>query len=307
MLSGVPQWQAFRTAWQRLICPCPVVMVISDAGLLCSWRRGQQVLYRTVAWPKGACRDGVPLQGDAIAECLADLVFDLELPGAELVLSLPPAAAKWCVLDGLSEGAEDSIDAFRERVVSCDLPFDPEQSYLALSSYQDCVAVSALPRPSLRAWVDVVERADLPLRRLGWTLINAQQSLIQITQDWAGDLAWLLVQQGAVRLILMRDRVPEVDHRLSATDCAPCCAEARACLISWQQSQDVPRPLGWWITLDHASASDWSAVVDADSGEQCLNKPLSWSPQPWSDADAQEPLPDLAHLALMSLNEQESW
>ena len=307
MLSQSLQWQAFRTAWLRLICPCPVLVVISHQSLLCSWRNGRQACFRAVALPEGVCRDGLPQQSDALAECLADLVFDLELPGAELVLSLPPVAAAWSVVDGVNADSSDAIRRIRERVCNSDLPFHPDQSYLAASPLPNGVALAAVPRASLCAWVDVVERADLPLRRIGWTLFEALRVVLQLNKEWHGDLAWLLVQQEGVRLILIRDQIPEVDHQWSSREVDGCCVEIRALLRSWQSSLAGSRPLGWWLTLDDTSTSDWLGLVDADLDEHCLNRPIPWLPEPWNDLSTPEMLPPLAHLALMSLHEQESW
>ena len=89
MLPEFPQWQSFRLAWTRLIHPCPVLVVVSDDRLLFCWHSGQRWRFRSALLPDGACRDGVPLQRDAIGELIADLLFDLDLPGAQLVLCLP--------------------------------------------------------------------------------------------------------------------------------------------------------------------------------------------------------------------------
>ena len=307
MLSELPQWQVFRTAWRRLMFPSPVSVIISDRAMFCCWRRAGHSWFRSVLWPEGACRDGFPQQSDAISECLADLLLDLDLPGAELILTLPPAAASWCVLDGLSADPRAGMDVIREALGTSDVPFNLDQSYLATTYLQDSVAVAGLPRLSLRAWVDVVESADLSLRRIGWSILDAQRTLIRKTQDWAGDLAWLVCERGMSRLILMRDQVPEVDHRLTSTEPVDCCVEARACLQAWQMSLGEPRPLGWWLTLEDTSLSDWSCLVDAELGERLLNQALACSPEPWSDSEELDALPPLAHLALMSLYEEASW
>ena len=55
--------------------------------LVFCWRTGDGWLFRC-ALAAGACPDGLPHQTEAIAELIADLLFDLELLGAELVLCL---------------------------------------------------------------------------------------------------------------------------------------------------------------------------------------------------------------------------
>ena len=264
-------------------------------------------MYRSALWPDGACCDGVPHQRDAISELIADLVFDLGLPGAELVLSLPPAAATWRVLDGVGTQHEDTQARCRSALESIDLPFDLDQSYLLTTPIQRSFAVAGIARSSVQAWIDVIEVADLPLRRISWSLTDAQRVLSHVTQDWTGDLAWLVVHDGRARLLLMRDRIPEIDHTLSSTVADLCIAEVRACVRAWQQSQDAPSPLGWWLSLDDARDREWHQVVDKVAGEQLLNVPLPWTPDPWTDTAEVSVLPPLTHLALTALHEEESW
>ena len=307
MLSAFPQWQASRLAWSRLIHPCPVLVTITDAGMYFCWREGRRWRFRSALWPEGACRDGSPSNREAIGELIADLLFDLQLPGAELVLCLPPSAAHWCVVDGLSAADITSEGLRRDSLGSVDLPFNLEQSYLLTTPIQDTLAVAGIARSSVQAWIDVVEIADLPLRRISWSLIDAQRALTQITKEWNGDLAWLLVHDGKARLLLMRDRTPEIDHTLSSVDVDLCVAEARACVQAWQQRKYASCPLGWWLTLDDARECDWHHLVDQGAGEQLLNTSLPWTPDPWPEADEMSVLPSLAHLALTVLHEEESW
>ena len=86
-----------------------------------------------------------------------------------------------------------------------------------------------------------------------------------------------------------------------------CVSEARSCLQAWQQTLNLPGPVAWWLTLDDAHAFDWFQVVDAEAGEQCLNEPLPWSPEAWSDTAESDKFSSLAHLALSVLHEEESW
>ena len=307
MFSTLPQWQSSRLAVFRLIDPRPVLVTISDAGATFCWRDGRRWNFRSASWPNGACRDGSPQNREAIGELIADLLFDLDLPGAELVLCLPPAASHWCVIDGLSADAFTTDGLRRDCLGSVDLPFDLEQSYLLTTSIQDSIAVAGIPRSSLQAWIEVSEIADLPLRRMRWSLTDALRALATLTQDWSGDLAWLLVHDRRVRLVLMRGRTPEIDHTFATIDFDACRAEARAWLLAWQQTLDAPTPLGWWLTLDDAHDCDWNQIVDAAAGEQVVNKPLPWTPDPWADSAEENALCPLAHLAWMALHEEESW
>ena len=307
MLLGSMQWQAIRLAWSRLMHPRPVLMMMSDHWLVCCWRDGGSWAFRSAQWPEGSCRDGLPQRPEAIGELIADLLFDLNLPGAELVLSLPPASASWCVIDGLNKYAGYGDGFLRDHLRCMNLPFDLQHSYLMADRIQDSIAVAGVARSLVQAWIDVAVSADLPLRRISWSLVDAQRALVQITKDWSGDLAWLLVQGNAVRLILMRGRVPEIDHHLSSMDLGLCLAEARACVQEWNETRGLTASLAWWFTVDDDQERDWFQIVDADRGEQCLNRPFPWSPVPWSVTAELEELPSLEHLALAALHQEESW
>jgi len=296
-----------RLAWARLTHPRPVLVTVSSTSLVFCWRSGRTWMFRAAAVSGEACCDGFPQQREGIAELIADLVFDLELPGAELVLCLPPSAAHWCVIDGMKEVHWDNNGLCRDSLVSIDLPFNLENSYLLSTAVQSSIVIAGVSRALLQAWSDVVERADLPLRRVSWSLLDAHRALIQITQDWSGDLAWLLVHEGKARLVLMRDRTPELDVVLSSNQAEIACSEIRASIHAWHQSQGAIRPLGWWFTMEVEDHAGWHQIVDVEAGEQVLNTELRWFPEPWGDVEEGIALPPLAHLALMALREEESW
>ena len=128
----------------------------------------------------------------------------------------------------MKEEQWDNNGLCRDSLVSIDLPFNLEQAYLLTTTIQSSTAVAGVARSLLLAWIDVIEIADLPLRRISWSLLDAHRGLTQITQDWSGDLAWLLLHDGSARLILMRDRTPEIDVVLSANQPELARAEIRA-------------------------------------------------------------------------------
>ena len=73
-------------------------------------------------------RRRVPLQREAVGELIADLIFDCDCPGAELVLCLPLQAASWCVVHGY--GSDGSPDLLPHALQSVDLPFELAESYV---------------------------------------------------------------------------------------------------------------------------------------------------------------------------------
>ena len=88
-------------SWRRKVDIRPVLVVVFDQGLICCWEDVNGWVQRGCSWPAGSCQQGVPLQREAIADLLADLLLDCDVIGAQIVLCLPLAAARWCVLEGM--------------------------------------------------------------------------------------------------------------------------------------------------------------------------------------------------------------
>ncbi|MCB4389117.1 hypothetical protein [Synechococcus sp. MU1617] len=302
-LAELPQLTALSLAWRRLVDAKPVLIAVNNRGLVCCWDQGGRWQQRVVAWPDGVCRDGVPLQREAVGELMADLIFDCDCPGAELVLCLPLAAASWCVVDGY--GSDGSPGLLPQSLQAVELPFDLAENYVTSSPVQDALAVVGVPRSLIQGWSEVAALADLPLRRVDWSLTAAQRALLQLTQVWDGDLAWLVVEEKSFRLVLFRQRVPEVDHALEAHDPLACQREIRACVAAWQALVDPPSALGWWLSVPTEQLDDWMPLVDGAAGECCLNQPLPTWVEP-SDQDAAADVPSaLQQLALLALHQEQ--
>ena len=264
-LAELPQLTALSLAWRRLVEVKPVLIAVNNTSLVCCWAHGDGWQQRVVAWPEGVCRDGVPLQREAVGELIADLVFDCDCPGAELVLCLPLPAASWCVVDGY--GSDGSPGLVPQALQSVELPFGLAESYVTSSPVQEALAVVGVPRSLIQGWSEVAELADLPLRRVDWLLTAAQRALDQLMQAWDGDLAWLVLEEKSLRLLLFRQGVPEVDHALDDLDPLACQCEIRACVAAWQALIDPPSALGWWLSVPSEQVDDWMPLVDGASGD----------------------------------------
>tara|TARA_B100001540_G_scaffold63113_1_gene56756 strand:+ start:127 stop:1059 length:933 start_codon:yes stop_codon:yes gene_type:complete len=304
-LGELPQLTALSLAWRRLVEVKPVLIAVNNTSLVCCWAHGDGWQQRVVTWPEGVCRDGVPLQREAVGELIADLIFDCDCPGAELVLCLPLEAASWCVVDGY--GADGSPGLLPHALQSHDLPFDLAESYVTSSPVQEALAVVGVPRSLIQGWSEVAELADLPLRRVDWLLTTAQRALHQLTHMWDGDLAWLVEEEKSLRLLLFRQGVPEVDHALDALDPLARWREIRACVAEWQACAWTSS-LGWWFTVPAEQVDAWLPLVDGAAGECCLNQPLPAWVQP-SDhgaaGDGIDLLSPLQQMALLALHREE--
>ena len=304
-LGELPQLTALRLAWQRLVDVKPVLIAVNNTSLVCCWDQGGRWQQRVVAWPDGVCRDGVPLQREAVGELIADLIFDCDCPGAELVLCLPLQAASWCVVDGY--GSDGSPGLLPQALQAVDLPFDLAESYITSSPVQEALAVVGVPRSLIQGWIEVAELADVPLRRIDWSLTAAQRALHQRTQAWDGDLAWLVMEEKSMRLVVFREGVPEMDHALGEHDPLACHREIRACIAEWQ-TRAWTSVLAWWFTVPAAQLDDWTPLVDSAAGECCLNQPLpNWSEslEKGAAGDAIDVPSALQQLALLGLYQEE--
>ena len=214
-LGDIPQLQALLMSWRQKVDIRPVLVAVFDQGLVCCWEDVNGWAQRGCSWPAGSCQQGVPLQREAIADLLADLLLDCDVIGAQIVLCLPLAAARWCVLEGMPS---DLIRSFADpRPLLSDSSWSEglQDCYLALDSCGGLVVATSVSRTLLQGWVDVMELADLPLRRVDWCLTAAHRALLHLTRDWIGNLAWFILDGQAGRLVLIRDGVADHDFELN--------------------------------------------------------------------------------------------
>ena len=304
VLGELPQLSELRLAWRRFVDPRPVLIAVDNTRLVCCWSQGDRWRQRVAMWPDGVCRDGVPLNREAVGDFIADLILDCDLPGAELVLCLPLNAAAWFVVDADGLSSDELTGLLSSSLQSVDLPFDVDQSYITSSPVQDAMAIVGVSRSLIDSWSEVAEIADLPLRRVDWSLTTAQRSLHQFTQAWHGDVAWIVVEGSSIRLVLLRQQIPEVDHVLPKGDLPACQQEIRECVSAWQARVDQPPALGWWFSAKPEQLDDWLGLIDGSAGECCLNQPLPVLAESWDEGVA-EVLSPLQHLALMTLQKEE--
>ena len=240
------------------------------------------------------------MQREAMAELLADLLLDHDLIDAQVELLLPLAGVHWRVLDGIEPGQFEQV---KPALADLPWPLQPQESYTALTSLgtsDGSVTVAlGVTRLQLQAWIDVMDQADLVLRRVDWCLSSALRGLLQLTHSWSGNLAWLIQDGRSCRLVLLRGGVPELDQLMTtpASDFEGCQRELRAWLTAWQERSPSSAELGWWLSVAHDQADLWRALVDWGRGECLLNQDLPPFEQA-TDSDLSNSLEALEHLAL---------
>ena len=237
-----------------------------------------------------------------MAELLADLLLDHDLIDAQVELLLPLAGVHWRVLDGIEP---DQFEQAKPALADLPWPLQAQESYTALSTFgsAECSVTLALGVTCvhLQAWIDVIEQADLVLRRVDWCLSSALRGLLHLTQHWSGDLAWLIQDGPSCRLVLLRSGVPELDQVMTtaAAELDGCQREIRAWLTAWQQRSESSVALGWWFSVAGDQNDLWEALVDLGRGEQLLQQVLPILEQATDLETPTPPLDALEHLALL--------
>ena len=305
-LAEIPQLQALQSQLRRLWAAQTVVVLASDRGLWIVWpsKGGWQVA--SGFWPEGCCRDGMPLQREAMAELLADLLLDHDLMDAQVELLLPLAGVHWRVLDGIGPGQFEQV---KPALAGLPWPLQPQESYTALTSlgtaHGSAMVALGVTRVHLQAWIDVIEQADLVLRRVDWCLSSALRGLLQLIHPWSGNLAWLIQDGPSCRLVLLSSGVPELDQVMTTpvADLEGCQREIRAWLTAWQQRSPSSVELGWWFSVAHDQSDLWRDLVDGGRGEHLLHRILPPFENAMDSSFSPKSLEPLEHLALLgSLN-----
>ena len=299
--AEIPQLQALPMSVQRLLKAQPVLAVVTDQHLVVCWQRRESWFWRLGHWAPDSCRDGVPLLREAMGELLADLLFESDVLGAEILLVLPEASCDWRVLEGASLSRLEQI-ADRSRLLSeLTWSIEPDATVLALSPCGDAVLALGAARPTVQAWIEVIEIADLPLRRMDWCLSVALRALKRLCSEWTGDLAWLLPSRRGLRLVLIRAGVPELDRCVSFDVDDPLAAwEELVQLVDAWQRINAAVPLGWWLSLPVEERNGWAGRCIQARGDIRLDHEIPGAPLAWDPLDSSEldPVVELVFSAL---------
>lgn len=212
-------WQTLRSE----LLPTKVVLELSDQ-LLVAQRLlpGSKALEE--AWmvpiPAATCRQGQPLQVEALGDFIGDLLLSYGEIKAHLSVVLPAAAAHWRVLDWpLQEWPLEPAVRLRQLQPDLSLPFPLEEAYLDLMPLQGEAGralVVAIERNLLNLWMQVFGIAGVRLDRL----VPAQVALTAALQErlMAADprllVCLLLPEVKALRLLVWRAGVPLYERLL---------------------------------------------------------------------------------------------
>ena len=307
-LVEFPQVQALKVSWQRLLKAQRVLVAVTDQSLICCWMRAGQWVWRSGVLPPDCCRDGVPLLPELIGDFLGELLLDCDLPGAQIELLLPHSACCWRLFEAGSSEPDQGLAAARSYLAGLQESVEPDDLDVSFQQVGDDWLVVGVPKPVLQAWIDVADMADVPLRRVEWSVLTALRTLQRsLAGDWADDLAWVIQASGqqGCRLVLVRDGVPEVDRLVRTTDGLSDVISTTA--SAWRRlDAQTSRPLAWLTCVADDSLFDVKPWLDAGICDRLLELPMGWVATPAIPEQETGSLDPFIHLAFAGLNEVQS-
>ncbi len=170
--------------------------------------------------PVGACRDGVPLEREAIGDLIGDLFLELGLAGARVCACLPRSASSWKVARWpRGRMPENGRAELRLQAPDLGLPWPLAEMYLEvepLPGEPPRSLVLGAPQAVVDGWAEVFELAGLQLQRLLIPQVCEWSLLISLTENPQRGLEqWLLsLEPGRSRLWIVSDGVPVADWDL---------------------------------------------------------------------------------------------
>ncbi|QBE70252.1 hypothetical protein SynWH8101_2686 [Synechococcus sp. WH 8101] len=301
-----PALERSMLAWRALARRQTVWLAPNDAQLTLAWCQGRVWEQRCVPLPEDVCRDGLPLQRDALADFLADWLLENGLPPpvVDLVLLLPLQCCHWRLVVPPDAQAPISTEALRSLQPDLGWSLPLPELVLALES-------SGLPSGSqllvgaerllFQSWLAVIEAADLRLERVDGLLPAARRGLLARCEaegmPLSGDLAWLLQQGSAWRLLVLRDGWPELERVFSSADALR--SDLEALLLAWERHAGASSPaMRCWITapaearqqLQGGLGGRWAEEA---GGARFASLESLALPDPGSEAEAPPPGLDL--------------
>ena len=302
-LVANPQLQSIWFGLRRLLQNRRVVAIASDQRLVCCWQSKGLWHRRSGLWPPDGTRDGLPLQREAIADLLAELLFDCDVVGAQVELVLPILGSHWCVLEGVTQEQSKNPTGLLDTIADLNWPLKSAESYAAITPCVDQTLLVGCRRSFLQAWIDVVEMADLPLRRVDWLLSSAQRGLLLEQEEWCGDLAWVFAEGSSYRLVVLRAGLPELDCHIQLDNNDNLAVELRRRVAAWQIFSGSSPPLAWSLCLPESLVAQLEPLIDVDRGETSFGSDVPWMPQALTAEDAEQGLLPMERLALQGMRE----
>jgi hypothetical protein len=185
--------------------------------------------------PAATCRDGRPVQIEALGDFIGDLLVDQGQIRSHLSVVLPAAAAHWRVLSWpLRSWPENPLAQLRHMEPDLGLPFRLDDASIDLAPLRsdDAQALAvAIERGMLQSWLDVFGVAGVQLDRIVpcqlAVMVGLQEQLA--AADPRGLVALLQPELKALRLLVWHRGVPLYERLISGAPAAQV-AELGRCL-----------------------------------------------------------------------------
>ena len=249
-------------SWMAVFSPQLVLLELHDdrlKGQSHSARRPGPVTIDTPLPPE-TCRDGMPLEAEALGDLIGDLLARDKLINAYVLASLPPQASQWRVVEWPSADPvpENPIAALRNLDPPLNLPYALADACLdvqPLPGHPKRLLVAATPRELVEAWEEVFDLAGVRLDRLAPAQTCLLAGLESELKGLASSELVAVVAPGEEdsRLILLRGDVP-VFEKILPSDPDELAVEFDRCVAFYRRQDPSCRGLTVFLSRpwDHA-------------------------------------------------------
>ena len=250
------------SSWMAVFSPQLVLLELHDdrlKGQSHSARRPGPVTIDTPLPPE-TCRDGMPLEAEALGDLIGDLLARDKLINAYVLASLPPQASQWRVVEWPSADPvpENPIAALRNLDPPLNLPYALADACLdvqPLPGHPKRLLVAATPRELVEAWEEVFDLAGVRLDRLAPAQTCLLAGLESELKGLASSELVAVVAPGEEdsRLILLRGDVP-VFEKIMPSDPDELAVEFDRCVAFYRRQDPSCRGLTVFLSRpwDHA-------------------------------------------------------
>ena len=199
--------------------------------------------------PPETCREGMPLELEALGDLIGDLLMRDNLINAYVLASLPPEASQWRVVEWPSADPvpENPLAAMRTLDPPLNLPYSLADACLdvqPLPGHPKHLLLAATPRKLVEAWEEVFENAGVKLDRLS----PAQTCLLaglapELTGLAASELVAVVAPgEESSSLLLLRGNVP-VFEKILPSEPELMAAEFDRCIAFYRRQDNSCRGL----------------------------------------------------------------
>ncbi len=258
---------------QSRIFPTQVLLELQDTRLV-----GQALLqgkpgrvFVDVPLPAQSCKAGFPIEIDALADLLGELMLGEKLLDAHVMAALPLEAVHWRVLDWANAPApEQAIEALRALNPELGLPFPLSEATIDLRPLPTApqkLLLAATSHQVVDSWIEVFDQAGLNLDRLAAPQSCRLAALQRELGEFSPDLLVLLIGPEETRgrpFMAIRGGVP-LFERILVEKGDRMVAEFERCVTFLRKEFDNAHDLG--LLLE-------GSLEERDALESTLGQPL---------------------------------